>query len=119
MAGEMAESCIFCKIVKKEIPAKIIGESADWISFHDAHPQAPVHVLVIPKKHVATVSDLDKNDSGLAGELVLEAARIARETQVSSQGYRLVMNCNEDGGQTVSHVHLHLLGGRRMKWPPG
>ncbi len=115
----MAEGCVFCKIVKKEIPAKVVSESPEWMSFHDVHPQAPVHVLLIPKKHVATVADLSGTEAPLAGALVVEAARLARELGVSDHGYRLVMNCNENGGQTVSHVHLHLIGGRRMKWPPG
>lgn len=106
--------CLFCKIAGKTIPAKIVEETPDWVAFRDIHPQAPTHVLVIPRKHVATVNDAD---AATAGMLVEAAAKIAKAEGLV--GYRLVFNCNEEAGQTVFHVHLHLLGGRRMKWPPG
>ncbi len=111
--------CLFCKIGKKEIPSDIILETDTLLAFKDINPQAPNHLLIIPKKHIATMNDLDKGDSGLIGELVLTAKDLAKELDIAEPGYRLLFNCNADGGQDVFHIHLHLLGGRKMTWPPG
>ena len=112
-------SCLFCKIVAGEIPAKRVYEDEIVVAFEDLNPQAPVHVLVIPKRHVATLNDLQASDDQLVGTLVRRAAAIAGERGLAAGGYRTVFNCNSDAGQTVFHIHLHLLGGRRMTWPPG
>lgn len=111
--------CIFCKIAEKKIPAKIVYEDDRAIAFDDVAPQAPVHTLVIPKKHVATVLDITSEDHGLVGHLFKVAAAIAKEKGIAENGFRLVMNTNADAGQSVFHIHLHLLGGRTMHWPPG
>ncbi|RKY14086.1 MAG: histidine triad nucleotide-binding protein [Planctomycetota bacterium] len=111
--------CIFCRIVSGEVPAKKVYEDDDVMAFEDIRPQAPVHILVIPKRHIATVNDLTESDAQLMGKLVLVAKRIASERGVAERGYRLVLNCNRDSGQEVFHIHLHLLGGRRFTWPPG
>ncbi|MBI2901230.1 MAG: histidine triad nucleotide-binding protein [Planctomycetes bacterium] len=108
--------CLFCKIAGKKIPSMIVRETDEWVAFRDINPQAPTHVLVVPRKHVATVNDLDP---ATAGMLVEAGKSIAREEGLAERGYRLVLNCNAEAGQTVFHVHLHLLGGRTMKWPPG
>ena len=113
----MADDCLFCRIVRKEIPAKIVAESDDCVAFRDLHPQAPTHVLVIPREHVASLNDA--TDAALIGRLALFAADIAKREGIADSGYRTVINTNADGGQTVFHVHLHLLGGRAMRWPPG
>ena len=113
----MAEQCLFCKIVRREIPATIVAETDDCLAFRDVNPQAPVHVLVVPKAHVPTLNDA--TDAALLGRLGLVAAEVANREGISVGGYRTVMNTNRDGGQTVFHIHLHLLGGRPMKWPPG
>lgn len=115
----MTSDCVFCKIVKRELPAAVVSESPEWLSFNDTKPQAPVHVVLIPKKHAANLSEFSKSDGGLVSSLIFEAERIAREKKLDKPGYRLVLNCNTDGGQTVSHLHFHILGGRRMAWPPG
>ena len=112
-------SCLFCKIVAGEIPAKRVYEDEIVLAFEDINPQAPVHVLVIPKRHVATLNDLQASDDQLVGTLLRRAAAIAGERGLAAGGYRTVFNCNSDAGQTVFHIHLHLLGGRRMTWPPG
>ena len=112
-------SCLFCKIVAGEIPAKRVYEDEIVMAFEDINPQAPVHVLVIPKRHVATLNDLQASYDQLVGTLVRRAAAIAGERGLAAGGYRTVFNCNSDAGQTVFHIHLHLLGGRRMTWPPG
>jgi histidine triad (HIT) family protein len=112
-------SCLFCKIVAGEIPAKRVYEDEIVVAFEDINPQAPVHVLVIPKRHVPTLNDLQASDDQLVGTLVRRAAAIAGERGLAAGGYRTVFNCNSDAGQTVFHIHLHLLGGRRMTWPPG
>ncbi len=112
-------SCLFCKIVAGEIPAKRVYEDEIVVAFEDINPQAPVHVLVIPKRHVATLNDLQASDDQLVGTLVRRAAAIAGERGLAAGGYRTVFNCNSDAGQTVFHIHLHLLGGRRLTWPPG
>ncbi|MDE3154223.1 MAG: histidine triad nucleotide-binding protein [Acidobacteriota bacterium] len=111
--------CLFCKIIRREIPATIIHEDERVLAFADINPQAPVHVLVVPKRHIASLNDLAAGDDGLVGELVRRAAAIAAARGIAAGGYRTVFNCNRDAGQTVFHVHLHLLGGRRMTWPPG
>lgn len=111
--------CIFCKIADKQIPAKIAYEDDDLLAFEDIRPQAPVHLQVIPKRHIARVSDLTEENAGLVGKLTLAANRLARERGVDGPGYRLVINCNPGAGQSVYHLHLHLLGGRPLGWPPG
>ena len=111
--------CIFCRIVSGEVSAKKVYEDDDVVAFEDIRPQAPVHILIIPKRHIATVNDLTESDAQLVGRLVLVVKRIAAERGVAERGYRLVLNCNRDSGQEVFHIHLHLLGGRRFTWPPG
>ena len=111
--------CLFCKIVDGKIPAKVAYSDELCIGFHDISPQAPTHVLFVPKKHVATLNDATKEDRELLGHLMLVAAGFAREHGFSETGYRQVINCNRDGGQSVFHIHLHLMGGRAMTWPPG
>lgn len=111
--------CLFCKIAEKKIPAKIVYEDPHVLAFEDLNPQAPVHILVIPKKHISTSLDLSDEDNELIGEMFQAANKIARERGIADRGFRLVMNCNRDAGQTVFHIHLHLLGGRTMHWPPG
>lgn len=113
----MADQCLFCRIVRREIPAKIVLETEECIAFRDINAQAPVHVVVIPKEHVASL-DAAK-DAAMVGRLGLVAAEVARREGVADSGYRTVINTNADGGQTVLHLHLHLLGGRHMGWPPG
>lgn len=111
--------CLFCRIASGEIPASIVYQDERLVAFRDINPQAPVHVLLIPRRHIGTLSDLSPADDGIAGEMVRRAAAIAGELGVSERGYRTVFNCNADAGQTVFHIHLHLLGGRKMAWPPG
>ena len=111
--------CLFCKIVKKEIKTEIIYENNNIVAFRDINPQAPVHILLIPKLHFSTLNDLMSNDKYLAGNLIYNAAKLAKREGVAEKGYRTVFNCNEWGGQTVYHIHLHLLGGRKFGWPPG
>ena len=111
--------CLFCKIVAGEIPADVIFESETAIAFRDINPQAPTHVLIIPRRHIATINDLQDGDEATVGDLFLVAAKIAADEGIAEDGYRVVMNCNEGAGQSVFHIHLHLLGGRPMGWPPG
>lgn len=111
--------CLFCRIVSGQIPAKKIHEDEHCIAFFDINPQAPTHALFIPKRHIATVNDLTAEDRELTGHLVVAAQKFARAHGVADAGYRLVMNCNADAGQTVFHLHLHLLAGRKLAWPPG
>lgn len=111
--------CIFCKIAKKEIRSNITYEDDLVIAFDDIRPQAPFHKLIIPYEHIATINDFNDNHKGLVGHMVLTAKKIAEELKINKDGYRLVMNCNSQGGQEVYHIHLHLLGGRQMHWPPG
>ncbi len=110
---------LFLKIIEREIPADIVFENDEILAFRDIQPQAPVHVLVIPKRRIATLNALEDDDAGLVGRMVLAARQIAVDEGLDEEGYRLVFNCNENGGQSVYHIHLHLLGGRQMKWPPG
>ncbi len=112
-------NCIFCKIVKGEIPAEKFYESDNVIAFKDINPQAPIHFLIIPKEHIATLNDIEKNHSEVMGELFQAAKELAKRFNISETGYRCVFNCNKDAGQEVFHIHLHLLGGRKIKWPPG
>jgi histidine triad (HIT) family protein len=114
----MAADCLFCKIVAGEIPAKRIHDDALSIAFHDIHPQAPVHVLVIPKEHIASQAEALAEHTPLLGHLMAVAAELARTLHLDN-GYRVVVNTGPDGGQTVDHLHLHVLGGRHMDWPPG
>lgn len=111
--------CLFCDIVEKKKPAKILYEDNDAIAFEDINPQSPVHVLVVPKKHISTSLDIKEEDYSLIGKLFNIANMIAKQKGVSERGFRLVMNCNRESGQTVFHIHLHVLGGRLMHWPPG
>jgi histidine triad (HIT) family protein len=108
--------CLFCKIVSKEIPSDRVDEGGDWVAFRDINPQAPTHILIIPRKHFSTVNDIDGESAGV---LVEAAKKIAAAEGLSEAGYRLVFNCQAGAGQTVFHVHLHLLGGRPLTWPPG
>jgi histidine triad (HIT) family protein len=110
--------CLFCKIARKEIPADIVYEDDDVLAFRDIRPQAPVHVLVIPKRHIASLADLTQEDKDVMGHVTLVASRLARDLGVS-EGYRVVINCGKDAGQSVFHIHMHLLGGRSLGWPPG
>jgi histidine triad (HIT) family protein len=112
-------SCLFCKIVAGEIPAKRVHEDDELVAFEDIKPEAPVHVLIIPKRHISTLNDVQASDDQLVGSMMRRAALIAAERGINDSGYRTVMNCNSQAGQTVLHIHLHLLGGRRMGWPPG
>lgn len=111
--------CIFCRIAQREIPAKIIFENDNIIAFEDIKPQAPVHIVIIPKCHIEKISDIKDSHKDIIGELVLTANALAKEKGIGNSGYRIVINCNKDGGQIVFHIHLHLLGGRAMLWPPG
>lgn len=113
----MAAECLFCRIVRKEIPAKIVAEDEHCVAFRDTNPQAPVHVLVIPREHVASLNEVQ--DAALVGRMHALAATIARDEGLAERGYRTVINTNAEAGQTVFHIHLHVLGGRAMKWPPG
>ena len=110
---------LFLKIINREIPADIIYETDDILAFRDINPQAPLHALIIPKQHIATMNALEPEHSELIGKLFLAAREIAESEGVAENGYRVVMNCNQDGGQAVYHIHLHILGGRQMGWPPG
>ena len=110
--------CLFCKIASKEINASIVYEDDDFLAFRDINPVAPSHILIIPKCHIETVNELEETDALLMGRMLVIAKKIAAEEGLSD-GYRLVLNCGKDGGQEVFHIHLHLLGGRKMGWPPG
>lgn len=112
-------NCIFCKIAAGDIPSEIVQEDERVVAFRDTNPQAPTHVLVIPRKHVATINDLAQEDAEDVGRLFLVAAEIAKREGIDESGYRVVMNCMEGAGQSVFHIHLHVLGGRRFSWPPG
>jgi histidine triad (HIT) family protein len=113
----MANDCLFCRIIRMEIPATLVFEDEHCVAFRDINPQAPVHVVIIPREHVSSLNEA--HDAAMIGRLSLAAARIAREQGIAESGYRTVINTNRDAGQTVFHVHLHLLGGRDMGWPPG
>jgi histidine triad (HIT) family protein len=111
--------CLFCRIIKREIPGSIVYEDDRVLAFNDINPQAPTHVLVVPKRHIESLNTLEPGDDAIVGEVVRRAAAIAKERGISVGGYRTVFNTNRDAGQTVFHVHLHLIGGRNMSWPPG
>ncbi len=115
----MTTDCLFCKMVAGTIKPDKVHEDDEILAFRDIHPQAPVHVLVVPKQHIATLNDLTPAHAALVGRLFLVAQRVARQSGIAESGYRTVMNCNRDAGQSVWHVHLHVLGGRVMEWPPG
>ena len=111
--------CLFCKIRDGEIPCDRVYEDDDVIAFKDVNPQAPTHVLVVPRKHIATINDLEEDDGNIIGAMMMAAKEIAAAEGIAEDGYRLVLNCNAKAGQTVFHIHLHLLGGRALVWPPG
>ena len=113
------EDCLFCKIVRKEIPATIVYEDDQILAFKDINPQAPVHILIIPRKHIPGVTALEEEDKELIGRIHLVASKIARDHSVFQCGFRLVINSGPDAGQEVQHLHFHFLGGRTLKWPPG
>ena len=115
----MDEDCIFCKIVAGDIPAEVVLENQDVVVFRDLTPQAPVHLLAIPRQHIATINDLQAADAAQMGNLFLAAKAAAKQEGIAEDGYRTVMNCGEGAGQTVFHIHLHILGGRSLSWPPG
>jgi histidine triad (HIT) family protein len=112
-------ACIFCDIAAKKIPARLAGETDDLVAFHDTNPQAPFHVLIVPRRHLAGTGDLAAAEAEMAGGMLLFAADLARKLGVDRSGYRLVVNTGAEAGQTVAHLHLHLLGGRPFSWPPG
>ena len=111
--------CLFCKIIAGEIPGAIVYQDDRLVVFKDINAQAPMHVLVVPRRHIATLNDLAPEDDGLVGEMTRRAAALAKEHGHSDRGYRTVFNCNAEAGQTVFHIHMHVLGGRRLGWPPG
>ncbi|MBI4208622.1 MAG: histidine triad nucleotide-binding protein [Deltaproteobacteria bacterium] len=113
------DDCIFCKILEKKIPSQRVVETPEFVAFKDVNPQAPNHILIVPRRHIPTVNDLTEGDKILIGEMVLQAQSIAKDLGISEEGYRLVLNCNRGAGQTVFHLHLHLLAGRPFSWPPG
>jgi histidine triad (HIT) family protein len=113
------DNCLFCKILAGVIPAELVYESATAVAFRDINPQAPTHVLVIPRKHISTINHIDESDEAIIGSLYSAAKEIAAKDGIADDGYRAVMNCNEGAGQSVFHIHLHVLGGRPMGWPPG
>ena len=111
--------CLFCKIVRGEIRASLVYQDDDVVAFNDIHPQAPMHVLVVPRKHIATTNDITESDDALIGKMLRRAAALARERGFAERGYRTLFNCHREAGQTVFHIHLHVLGGRALGWPPG
>ena len=115
----MADDCLFCRIARKEIPAKMVAETDHCVAFHDINPQGPVHILVIRKRHITSVLDLTPADDELVGSLVRRATDLARTEGLAERGFRLVFNYGEDAGYSVYHIHLHLVGGRKLGWPPG
>jgi histidine triad (HIT) family protein len=113
------EDCLFCRIAAGQIPSRKVFEAEDLMAFEDINPQAPVHLLVIPRRHIPTLNDLSPADDALVGRMHRVAADLAKERGIADNGYRIVMNCNAHAGQSVWHIHLHLLGGRPLNWPPG
>lgn len=109
---------IFTKIINREIPAQIVYEDDDVIAFNDISPKAPVHILVVPKKHISTLNDANEDDAALLGKVILTASKIAKEKGIAERGYRIVVNCNQEGGQSVYHIHFHLIGGKQLGWSP-
>ncbi|MEW5982098.1 MAG: histidine triad nucleotide-binding protein [Acidobacteriota bacterium] len=112
-------NCLFCRIIANELPAKRLFEDDRLVAFHDINPQAPVHVLIVPRQHISTLNDLVEADDALVGMMLRRAAALAHELGIARRGYRTLFNCNREAGQTVFHIHLHLLGGRPLRWPPG
>lgn len=115
----MAEDCLFCKIAAKEIPATVVAEGEDWLAFRDINPQAPTHILIVPRKHLPSLNEMEEGDRELVGQLLLAAKGLAQAEGIADAGYRIVINTNAGAGQSVFHVHVHLLGGRALRWPPG
>lgn len=115
----MSKDCLFCRILNKEVPAKIVYEDDRAIAFEDINPQAPTHILVVSRRHIAGLNDVGPEDAALLGHLQLVAAQLARERRIAESGYRTVLNTGRGAGQSIFHIHLHLLGGRGMRWPPG
>ncbi|MDI3547725.1 MAG: histidine triad family protein [Halanaerobiales bacterium] len=115
----MMQDCLFCKIANEELDTDFVYQDDKVVVFKDINPQAPVHLLIVPRKHIPTILDLKEEDKELVGYIYLLAARLAREEGIAEDGFRVVSNCNEQGGQTVFHIHFHLLGGRNLQWPPG
>ena len=115
----MSDDCLFCKIAAGDIPATIVHQDDDVVAFEDINPQAPHHVIIVPRQHIATVNDLEPEHEALLGKMATTAKAIAAERGFATDGYRLVLNCNRAAGQTVFHIHMHLLGGRSLAWPPG
>lgn len=111
--------CLFCKIAQGTIPTTIVAENSEILAFHDIKPQAPIHLLVIPRQHISSIDNTDSENELLLGRMILTAKNLAKTMQINEKGYRLVFNVNAGGGQEVYHIHLHLLGGRQMHWPPG
>jgi histidine triad (HIT) family protein len=116
---ERLMDCLFCKIAAGQIPAKIVYKDDVIVAFEDINPQAPHHIIIIPHKHIATLNDLNTEDNQMLGHMVQSAAKLAKQLNIAEDGYRLVINCNAGAGQSVFHIHFHLLGGRRLTWPPG
>tara|TARA_Y100000588_G_C13345079_1_gene539857 strand:+ start:116 stop:457 length:342 start_codon:yes stop_codon:yes gene_type:complete len=110
---------LFTKIINREIPADIVYEDKDIIAFNDINPQAPIHVLIVPKKEIKTLNDISDDDKEIMGKIFIAAKKIAKKFNIDKKGYRTIFNCNEHAGQTVYHIHLHLMGGRQLNWPPG
>ncbi|UCC40998.1 MAG: histidine triad nucleotide-binding protein [Candidatus Aminicenantes bacterium] len=113
------ENCIFCKIIDKEIPSEIVFEDERIIAFNDINPQAPIHILLIPKEHFASLNNIPEGKKDILSHILLKARQIAQQEGIAENGYRIVLNTEKDSGQEVFHIHFHLLGGRRMTWPPG
>ncbi len=113
------QECLFCKIVSGTIPADIVLDNKNILAFKDINPQAPIHILIIPKIHIPTLNEIDTLDTEIIGDIVKTASLLAKQEEIDNSGYRTVFNCNQDGGQTVFHIHLHLIGGRPLDWPPG
>ncbi len=111
--------CLFCRIIAGDLPASIVFQDERLIAFEDINPQAPTHLLIVPRRHIATLNELTAEDDGLVGEMIRRAAAIAKNRGIAEDGFRTVFNCNAGAGQTVFHIHLHLLGGRPLAWPPG
>lgn len=113
------DNCIFCKIIKGEIPSKKVYEDENVYAFYDINPEAPIHFLVVPKSHIESANEIDESNSKIISHIFIAINKIVRELKIDSTGYRIVNNCGDDGGQTVQHIHFHVLGGRNLKWPPG
>ena len=113
------DNCLFCKMVSGQIKPQTVYESDQVLAFRDISPQAPVHILVIPKAHIATLNDIDTSHAAVLGEMMLTATQVAKQEKIAESGFRIVMNCNADAGQSVFHIHMHVMGGRTLHWPPG